>query len=155
MIGSPGSVTLTWKTNSPLDMTGSHRVVLVYSRGAASASDDTFTFTAKISQPTPGGLPIGSEGGMCAGFAGIRCATGLSCVGIPKGGFDLPGTCRKPKACMKTGCSGTVCSDKDVITTCQVSPTDACYVGASCGQQADGSCGFSLTPAQEACINGS
>jgi hypothetical protein len=51
------------------------------------------------------------------------------------------------KPCIKTGCSSQVCSDKDVITTCEWRPEYACYQKAVCERQANGNCGF--TPSAE------
>ena len=56
------------------------------------------------------------------------------------------------KPCIKTGCSSQVCSDHDVITTCEWRPEYACYQKATCERQADGNCGFTQTPALRACL---
>jgi predicted secreted protein len=92
-IGSGGSTTLTWKANPLLAAGGSHEVVLSYSRGTPKPSDEKFTFTVKVVDKSPA---IGTEGGMCGGFAGFACKAGLVCKDIPRGGFDMPGKCRKP-----------------------------------------------------------
>jgi hypothetical protein len=57
-------------------------------------------------------------------------------------------------ACIKTGCSGTVCAEpgKDVVTTCEFRPEYACYNDAKCERQADGACGWTQTPALAACL---
>jgi len=57
--------------------------------------------------------------------------------------------------CVKSGCSGTVCVEpgKEVVTTCEFKPEYACYRDATCGRQADGSCGWTKTPALEACLS--
>lgn len=54
--------------------------------------------------------------------------------------------------CRPTGCSGTVCSAEDVITTCEFRPEYACYQSATCAAQADGQCGWTMTPELEACL---
>jgi hypothetical protein len=56
------------------------------------------------------------------------------------------------KSCMRTGCSGQVCSDTEVITTCEWRPEYACYKGARCELQADGKCGFTRTAELTACL---
>jgi hypothetical protein len=56
-------------------------------------------------------------------------------------------------ACQKTGCSGHICSDRDVITTCEFRPEYACYQQATCERQADGNCGFTQTSALYNCLN--
>jgi hypothetical protein len=59
-------------------------------------------------------------------------------------------TAQKP--CMKTGCSGQVCSDKEVITTCEFRTEYECYKKAACERQANGECGFTQTPELVACL---
>ncbi|HEY5884455.1 MAG TPA: DUF6748 domain-containing protein [Pyrinomonadaceae bacterium] len=56
------------------------------------------------------------------------------------------------KPCIKTGCGGQVCSDEEVITTCEWRPEHDCYRRATCERQANGECGF--TPSREltACL---
>jgi len=57
------------------------------------------------------------------------------------------------KPCIKTGCSSQVCSDKDVITTCEWRPEYACYQKAVCERQADGNCGFTRSAELAACLS--
>jgi hypothetical protein len=54
--------------------------------------------------------------------------------------------------CRATGCSGTVCSAEDVVTTCEFRHEYACYQDAACAAQADGQCGWTMTPELEACL---
>ena len=54
--------------------------------------------------------------------------------------------------CKATGCSGTVCSDQDVVTTCEFKAEYACYRDATCTRQADGQCGWTQTPELDACL---
>lgn len=56
-------------------------------------------------------------------------------------------------ACKPSGCSGQICSDKDMITTCEWREQYACYqtVGI-CERGADGTCGWRDTPALESCL---
>jgi eight-cysteine-cluster-containing protein len=54
--------------------------------------------------------------------------------------------------CKPTGCSGQVCADKAVITTCEWLPEYACYKSAKCARQADGKCGWTMSPELEACL---
>ena len=55
--------------------------------------------------------------------------------------------------CFIGGCSRQVCSDiSNVITTCNWNPEYACYVDATCGRQADGSCGWTPTDELNACL---
>jgi hypothetical protein len=56
-------------------------------------------------------------------------------------------------ACFIGGCSAQVCSENPgVITTCEARPEYACYHTASCARQTNGSCGWTMTPALEACL---
>jgi hypothetical protein len=54
--------------------------------------------------------------------------------------------------CFKTGCSGTVCADETVFTTCQFEPWMACYADAVCERQSDGGCGFTASPIVDTCL---
>jgi hypothetical protein len=54
--------------------------------------------------------------------------------------------------CIKTGCSGTVCSSEPVITTCEFKPEYACYKTATCKRQPGGDCGWTQTPELIACL---
>lgn len=56
------------------------------------------------------------------------------------------------KPCMKTGCSGQVCSDEEVITTCEFKPEYECFKRAACERQKNGECGFTQTPELLRCL---
>ena len=56
------------------------------------------------------------------------------------------------KPCFKTGCSGQVCADEDVATTCEFRPEYECYRTARCERQANGRCGFTDTPELRRCL---
>lgn len=58
----------------------------------------------------------------------------------------------KRASCRPTGCSGQVCADADVITTCEYRQEYACYSNAVCERQADGQCGWTLTAAVGRCL---
>ena len=57
------------------------------------------------------------------------------------------------KPCKKTGCSGQVCSDEEVVTTCEYRTEYECYKKAKCERQANGECGFTQTPELTSCLN--
>ncbi len=57
------------------------------------------------------------------------------------------------KPCMKTGCSGQVCSDEEVITTCEYRTEYECYKQAKCERQANGDCGWTQTKELTSCLN--
>ena len=54
--------------------------------------------------------------------------------------------------CRKTGCSGQICSDKEIASTCEWSPAYACYDSAVCERQSNGACGWTMTAKLETCI---
>lgn len=54
--------------------------------------------------------------------------------------------------CKKTGCSGQVCSDEDIITTCEFLPEYLCYRTALCERQANRKCGWTMTEELTGCI---
>src|SRR6185503_1454534 len=56
------------------------------------------------------------------------------------------------KPCFKTGCSGQVCADEEVITTCEFRAEYECYKTAKCERQANGKCGFTETPELRRCL---
>jgi hypothetical protein len=56
------------------------------------------------------------------------------------------------KPCKKTGCSGQVCSDEDVVTTCEYRTEYDCYKRAACERQRNGECGFTMTPQLTECL---
>lgn len=99
----------------------------------------------------------------CGGFAGFMCDDpNEECVDDPtdscdplNGGADCGGICM-PKAaagtCKKTGCSGQICADQDMVSTCEWRDEYACYQSAACERQANGNCGWTQTPALTACL---
>lgn len=78
----------------------------------------------------------------------VPCLTpdGLDCGPVPPPLPPEDGECRR------TGCSGQVCDDHDVASTCEWMPEYACYAQAICERQADGECGWTITPEAAACL---
>ncbi len=62
-----------------------------------------------------------------------------------------PGTVAK--ACKPTGCSGQICADEDMASTCEYREEYACYQSAICKRQASGECGWTETSELKACID--
>ncbi len=54
--------------------------------------------------------------------------------------------------CRVTGCSGQICSDKEVITTCEYRADYACYSLAKCERQIDWQCGWTKTLQFSQCL---
>jgi inhibitor of cysteine peptidase len=94
-VGSGGIQRFTWKTKSPLDMVGSHKVKLEYKRSWETnvAPAKTFNFTVKVvdgscpqlSPPAPGFCPGGritpkhNDAGCVTGYDCIAQCTPTSC----------------------------------------------------------------------------
>lgn len=57
------------------------------------------------------------------------------------------------KACVITGCSGQVCAEEEVMSTCEFRAEYACYKSARCERQPTGKCGWTETAALRACLN--
>jgi hypothetical protein len=55
--------------------------------------------------------------------------------------------------CVVSGCSSEICSDSEVMSTCQFRPEYACYAKARCERLSSGVCGWNKTPEYKACIN--
>lgn len=82
--------------------------------------------------------------------ATLQCEAGTHCEVIGNAVACVPDA--QPGPCIRTGCSGQICSDRDVVTTCEYRPEYACYRNARCERQADGRCGWTMTPALRACL---
>ncbi|MBI4133473.1 PQQ-dependent sugar dehydrogenase [Candidatus Uhrbacteria bacterium] len=66
-------------------------------------------------------------------------------------GTDAP---RASGGCVITGCSGQLCADQEVVTTCEFLSEYACYRDARCGRRPGGSCGWVATPELTRCLAG-
>ncbi len=90
------------------------------------------------------------QGSTCAN---VRCSPTTHCEmkGINGGAPVCVPNAPQP-ACVASGCSGQVCADQSVITTCEFRPVYACYQTATCARQGDGNCGWTQTPALTACV---
>lgn len=55
-------------------------------------------------------------------------------------------------ACVRSGCSGQICADQAMFSTCEWRPEYACYQQAICERGANGQCGFRQTPQLAACL---
>lgn len=92
-----------------------------------------------------------TDGSSCAN---VRCTASTHCEmkGINGGALPVCIANAVQAACVKSGCSGQVCSDHSVITTCEMRPEYGCYHTAACERQADGACGWTQTPALTSCV---
>jgi hypothetical protein len=116
----------------------------------ASLANDVLSLT-RLGQTTK--LFKKSAGPTCAT---VRCMAGYHCEMKGINGGAVPACIKDAPlaACKRTGCSGQICADRDMFTTCEWRPEYACYQQATCERQADGSCGFTQTPALQACLGG-
>lgn len=116
---------------------------------------DIVDYVNSRESPTMAPSPTGSQGKFCGGIAGIRCPDGYSCK-LDGGYPDAGGTCvpesTKTGLCKPTGCSGQICSDQDMVSTCEYKEEYACYKNATCERQADGKCGWTETVDLKACL---
>ena len=78
----------------------------------------------------------------------VRSARGVG----GNGGGGGTSSDNQNKPCFKTGCSGQVCSDEEVITTCEWRAEYECYKAARCERQSNGKCGFTETPELRRCL---
>ena len=74
----------------------------------------------------------------------------LSIVFVILALFSIAFAQRKP--CIKSGCSGQICGEESMMSTCEWRPQYECYRNAKCERQADGKCGWTMTDAFKACL---
>ncbi len=95
---------------------------------------ETATGTLVLEKDNPSGLAENS--------AEIRIPVSFDLANWPAGA-----------ACKPTGCSGQICSDEEVVTTCEYSPEYACYKTAKCERLPDGKCGWTPTEELVSCVS--
>jgi hypothetical protein len=54
--------------------------------------------------------------------------------------------------CKPTGCSGQICADEDLVSTCEFLPHYICYSLTSCERQPSGECGWAETSEFLSCL---
>ncbi|MDH5325620.1 MAG: hypothetical protein OEZ68_04965 [Gammaproteobacteria bacterium] len=91
------------------------------------------------------GLPMAGTYTQVVGPAGTAAA-------INANQFYLKLENTQPRFCAPTGCSGQICSDTDVISTCEWRPEYACYQNAQCSTQANGECGWVMDEELRRCL---
>ena len=111
----------------------------------ANASPDAVASAHQAMTSSEGILVAGTHGSV-SGPAGRAPTLGATQFYLRSSGP----VARKP--CIRTGCSRQVCSDEEVMTTCEWRPEYECYRRARCERQASGECGFTPTPDLTACL---
>jgi hypothetical protein len=91
---------------------------------------------------------------LCLAFALGLAACGGSSKPDPSQQQQPPPPPPQQGACIKTGCSGTECTEpgKDMMTTCEFKAEYGCYQQATCERQANGACGWTQTAELTACL---
>lgn len=56
------------------------------------------------------------------------------------------------KPCIKTGCSGEICAEETMMSSCIYRAEFGCYKKARCERQQDGNCGFTQTAELTSCL---
>jgi hypothetical protein len=82
----------------------------------------------------------------------IACGSKSNPAPPPSG--EPPPPTEQKGACVKGGCSGTICAEpgNDIVTTCEMKPEYACYQSATCERQQDGACGWTESAELTACL---
>lgn len=146
-VGSGGLQRMTWRTKGALSMVGRHEVTLEYKRSwETGPAARTFKFAVEIRavvcpqiHPNPPGYC--ADGELERRYNDDGCFLGSACKPKPVQG-----------ECKVGGCSGQLCADRELFSTCEFRPEYACYQNAECKRQADGLCGFTQTPALTQCL---
>jgi hypothetical protein len=68
---------------------------------------------------------------------------------VPCTGVCVPA----PTDCVRTGCSGEICADSDMFSTCIWLDEYSCFRDATCERQADGQCGWTQTDELRHCLS--
>ena len=117
-----------------------------------SCTAQGITCTAQACAPGGGGSCT-YGGKTYASGATFRSTDGCNGCGCQNGAVSCTElACAPAPACKKTGCSGEICSDQDIASTCEFKASYACYQTATCEPQGNGQCGFTPTAALTQCL---
>ncbi len=139
-----------------LNSTASRNIAGVDLSGAGAP--ENLVGDATTAMTSPDGILVSGNHSLVTGPAGrmqmlkatqfyLRSGGTAGSSGNPGGSGNV-----STKPCMRTGCSGQVCSDQEVITTCEFKPEYECLKKAACERQKNGQCGFTQTPELLACL---
>lgn len=124
----------------------------------------SFTLGGDIALAGTAGNNFGCSGNECTIDAASSCTPGFDTRNA--GDYRFRGTFRveslggrqltvdefRAASCAATGCSGQVCANATVNTTCDVRPEYACYRSATCEAQSSGLCAWTPTAALTQCL---
>jgi len=100
-----------------------------------------------------GSATCGPEQYCCNESCGVCAPIGGACDTLFCGDHDAgPPPGDGATRCIVTGCSGQICADTAIDTTCEWLPEYECYRTATCATQSDGACGWTHTPDLDACL---
>lgn len=120
-----------------------------------SCSAQGILCTMRACAPAPGGGTCSYGGKTYSVGQTFKSTDGCNSCGCQAGG-EVACTemaCAPAPACKKTGCSGQICSDQDIASTCEWTEAYACYQTAICERGGDGKCGFRNTPELQSCLD--
>ena len=129
-----------------LNSTASRNIAGVDISGAGAP--ENLISDATQAMTSPDGILVSGNHSLVTGPAGRMQMLKAAQFYLRAGGGG--GVSQKP--CIKTGCSSQVCSDEEVMTTCEFKPEYECYKKAACERQKNGECGFTQTPELLACL---
>lgn len=97
----------------------------------------------------------------CAGqiqTMAVRCAAGYKAVNTCTESNTCGMTCAPEapvaKPCVVSGCSGQICAESEMVSTCEYREEYACYKSAICERNSAGSCGWRQTAELKSCLSG-
>jgi len=115
-----------------------------YNLNGVAATDEQLRL-AEAAVFSEDGLPIAGHFFEITGPAG-------SAQGITADQFYLKVEGEKLSYCRATGCSGQICADSDMMSTCEWRPEYACYKNATCSVQTEGDCGWEMDDELKRCL---
>jgi hypothetical protein len=135
-----------------LNSTASRNIAGVDLSGAGAP--ENVVGDANQAMTSPDGILVSGNHSVVTGPAGRMQMLKATQFYLRAGGSGNPGGSGNvsTKPCMRTGCSGQVCSDQEVITTCEFKTEYECLKKAACERQKNGECGFTQTPELLACL---
>lgn len=155
--------TLKENANIPSDI-GTDRTYEVFSalENGMYLLKNAALYGAMRARKTPGFLRVDTQMKLALIFLDLKpqaCGPLPSSVAIPlvcKNGRWQRSSLESPQPakseCRPTGCSGQICADQDIISTCGFRPEYACYKTARCERQPSGGCGWTLTQELQRCV---